>query len=185
MQYTLASVLAFASAALAITVTSPAKGAEWDLSKDNKITWDSVSTDPSTINVVLVNMAVNPSVSLTIANNIPVSQGSYDLKNLVNAPAPGDSYQINLENSVQQGILAQSQQFTVEKSSNSNSQSKSASASASSSSASKTSGSSTSSTSSATGSASKTASTGAASANTVFQSTGLGALVMGALMMFA
>jgi hypothetical protein len=123
MQYTLASVLAFASAALAITVTSPVKGAEWDLSKDNKITWDSVSTDPSTINIVLVNMAVNPSVSLTIANNIPVSQGSYDLKNLVNAPAPGDSYQINLENSVQQGILAQSQQFTVEKSSNSNSQS--------------------------------------------------------------
>jgi hypothetical protein len=108
MQYTLASVLAFASAALAITVTSPGKGAEWDLSKDNKITWDSVrydwlfisrnggannpslsSTDPSTINIVLVNMAVNPSVSLTIANNIPVSQGSYDLKNLVNAPAPG------------------------------------------------------------------------------------------------
>jgi hypothetical protein len=42
MQLTLASVLTFASAALAITVTSPAKDAVWDLSGDNKISWASV-----------------------------------------------------------------------------------------------------------------------------------------------
>jgi len=47
------------------------------------------STDPSSINIILVNMNVNPPVSVTIANNVPVSQGSYDLKNLKDAPAPG------------------------------------------------------------------------------------------------
>ena len=42
MQLTLGSLLALASAALAIQVTSPAKNDQWDLSGDNKIEWNSV-----------------------------------------------------------------------------------------------------------------------------------------------
>lgn len=218
MQLTLASILAFAAAALAITVTSPTKADQWDLSTDNKIEWGSVSTDPSTINIILVNMAVNPSVSLTIASNIPVSDGSYDLKNLDSAPTPGSAYQINLVNAHQGGILAQSQQFAITKSSNSQSTaaatgtlltaasatlSKAASASSpasasgslASSSASAAASASTSGSASASGAssganaASKTSHTATptGAASNVVSNTGmggLGALVMGALMLF-
>jgi hypothetical protein len=34
-------------------------------------------------------MNVNPSVSVTIANGVDVSSGSYDLKNFKDAPTPG------------------------------------------------------------------------------------------------
>ncbi|KAL9623627.1 MAG: hypothetical protein Q9160_002083 [Pyrenula sp. 1 TL-2023] len=116
MQSTLSLLVAFAASALAIQVTSPAQGSSLDLSKDNKITWASVSSDPSSFQIQLVNQAVNPPVTTTIADNVQTSSGSFDLKSVKDV-TPGQGYQINLvsTSSQNQGILAQSAQFTVAK----------------------------------------------------------------------
>lgn len=50
--------------------------ANWDITKDNTIQWNSVNTDPSTLDIFLVNNVVNPSVSVSLARNIATSQGS-------------------------------------------------------------------------------------------------------------
>lgn len=116
MQITLtaASFLALVASTLALQVTAPAQGSALDLSKDNKITWASVSSDPTSFEIQLVNNAVNPSVAITIAPNVQTSAGSYDLKS-VNGANPGQGYQINLISTDAQnsGILAQSGQFSV------------------------------------------------------------------------
>ena len=116
MQFTLsvAAALALVASTLALQVTAPAERSNLDLSKDNKISWASVSSDPTTFNIVLTNMNVNPSVRIQIATNVETSVGFYDVGPISGA-VPGENYRINLEStsSSNQGILAQSGQFNV------------------------------------------------------------------------
>lgn len=116
MQHTLSvsAFLALVASTLALQITAPAEGSTLDLSADNKIQWSTVSSDPSTVNIVLTNMNVNPSVRIEIASNVDTSTGSFDLDSVAGA-APGSNYRINLEGTTanNQGILAQSGQFNV------------------------------------------------------------------------
>ncbi|KDN65951.1 putative developmentally Regulated MAPK Interacting protein [Colletotrichum sublineola] len=135
------SLLALAEA---VKVTQPAKGDDWDLSKTNEITWETVSSDPKSFEIVLINQSSYPGVSQTIAK-VNAADGKYDLKDV--KVAAGDAYRINLVSTDPQnsGILAQSEEFSLTGSDDSSSASATASASASA---------------SATGSASESAATG-------------------------
>jgi Ser-Thr-rich glycosyl-phosphatidyl-inositol-anchored membrane family len=116
MQLTLSvpAFLALVASTLALQVTAPAEMSNLDLSVDNTISWASVSSDPDSFNIVLTNMNVNPPVRINIASNVDTSSGSYDFSGVEGA-TPGGNYRINLEGteSSNQGILAQSGQFTV------------------------------------------------------------------------
>jgi hypothetical protein len=60
----LSTVLLFAATVLAITVTNPAKGDKWDASeKGQTVAWNSVTTDPSSLTIVLSNMVRLPHIS--------------------------------------------------------------------------------------------------------------------------
>lgn len=113
MQFTVATLVALAASASALQVTYPGKDAKLDLTKDNKIEWNSVSTDPSTVDIYLVDNSVYPTVNTKIASGVDTSKGSYtfDLKGV----KAGSGYQINLvsDDAQNTGILAQSQQFDV------------------------------------------------------------------------
>lgn len=116
MQFFKASILAALVASVAaLQVNSPAKDAQVDFSKDVTVTWSSVSSDPSSFSVQLVNMAVNPSVTVNIQDGVKTSDGSYTIKAGSVTPAEGKAYQINLvsKETNNSGILAQSQQFSV------------------------------------------------------------------------
>lgn len=116
MQRTLSvsAFLALVASTFALQITAPAEGSTLDLSTDNKIQWSTVSSDPTTVNIVLTNMNVNPPVREEIATNVDTSTGSFDLSS-VDGAIPGGNYRINIEGTTanNQGILAQSGQFTV------------------------------------------------------------------------
>ncbi|GAD99913.1 hypothetical protein PVAR5_8642 [Paecilomyces variotii No. 5] len=113
MKFTVATLVALAASASALQVTYPGKDAKLDLTKENKIQWNSVDTDAKTVDIYLVNNNVYPPVNTKIASNVDTSKGSYtfDLK----SAKAGNGYQINLVSDEPQntGILAQSQQFDV------------------------------------------------------------------------
>ncbi|KAB8246423.1 Ser-Thr-rich glycosyl-phosphatidyl-inositol-anchored membrane family-domain-containing protein [Aspergillus flavus] len=116
------SLLPLAASVGALQVTSPKKGEDIDLSKSFTVKWDAVDTDPSSFDLYIVNNAVYPSVEQKIASDVDSSKGSYDVSGLSDL-TNGKGYQINfLSNSAKNsGILAQSQQFNVEGSSESTS----------------------------------------------------------------
>ncbi|KAL7651845.1 hypothetical protein ACMYSQ_009176 [Aspergillus niger] len=158
------SLLPLAAFVGALEVTSPKKGEDVDLSSSFTVTWDSVSTDPTTFDLYLVNNAVYPTVEKKVASDVETSKGSYTVSDL-SGVTDGSGYQINLlsTSSTNSGILAQSEQFTVEGGSSSSSTttasaSMTTSASTSSSSASSTGTSTASSTRSASASGTSTAS---------------------------
>lgn len=83
----------------ALSITSPKKGEDVDLTQDVKIEWSAVkyvhlrvkwnreyeidhihSTDPSTFDIYLVNMNVYPNVNQLVASNVKASDGSYTFK---------------------------------------------------------------------------------------------------------
>ena len=115
MQFSKASILAALVASVtALQITQPASQAAIDVSKKNTIQWTSVSTDPSSFAISLVNMAVNPSVSISLTNSVQTSAGSYTFGPLTGV-TPGQDYQVNLISTTpnDEGILAQSGQFSV------------------------------------------------------------------------
>lgn len=116
MQITISisTFLALAASALALTVTSPAQYSNIDVTKGTTIAWNSVSSDPTSFNIVLTNMNVNPSVRIVLASNVQTSAGSYTVPT-VNGASPGENYRVNLESTANsnQGILAQSGPFQV------------------------------------------------------------------------
>ncbi|KAB8296065.1 hypothetical protein EYC80_008872 [Monilinia laxa] len=108
--------LAFAALvaiAQAINITSPSTNGEWDLSTGAQtITWSSVSTDPTTVDIYLVHMASNPPLSDKLFTNVDITKGSETVSGL-QLPT-GGNYQINFVSPGKpEQILAQSQQFTV------------------------------------------------------------------------
>jgi len=109
------TILAFAglmASASAILVTSPTKDQTIDLSKSFDITWTSVSSDPSTFELVLVDQSKinNP---IVIANSVKSSDNKYTVTKL--AATPGANYKFNFlsVDPLNTGILAQSQTFNV------------------------------------------------------------------------
>ncbi|PYH37166.1 GPI anchored serine-threonine rich family protein [Aspergillus neoniger CBS 115656] len=167
------SLLPLAAFVGALEVTSPKKGEDVDLSSSFTVTWDSVSTDPSTFDLYLVNNAVYPTVEKKVASDVDTSKGSYTVSGL-SGVTDGSGYQINLlsTSSTNSGILAQSEQFTVEGGSSSTTTAASASmtTSASSSSTSST-GTSTGTDTSSTSSSSSTGSSSITTASTSTSST--------------
>lgn len=108
------AVVAFASllaAVSAIQVTSPAKGDELDFSETNEITWSSVSSDPTTFSIVLVDQTNMDTT--TIAASVNTADGKYTFTNF--DAAPGSKYRINLiaNTPKNSGILAQSEEFEI------------------------------------------------------------------------
>ncbi|KAL4907746.1 Ser-Thr-rich glycosyl-phosphatidyl-inositol-anchored membrane family-domain-containing protein [Aspergillus multicolor] len=115
MRFTLAtSLLPLAVSVSALQVTQPEKGAEIDPSDSFTVKWDSVSTDPSSFDLYLVNNAVYPSVEKKIASDVDTSDGSYTVDSISGLEKAG-GYQINLfsNEAHNTGILAQSEQFNV------------------------------------------------------------------------
>ncbi|KAJ5275438.1 hypothetical protein N7505_003983 [Penicillium chrysogenum] len=120
-----ATVLALLPLALsvgAIKVTEPAKNDEVDVSGSFTVKWSSVSTDASTVDIVLVNNAVYPPVEEKIASGVDTSKGSYTVSGLKDV-TDGSGFQINLISTEAKntGILAQSEQFDVTESDKSSS----------------------------------------------------------------
>ncbi|KAJ5243919.1 hypothetical protein N7489_004015 [Penicillium chrysogenum] len=114
-----ATVLALLPLALsvgAIKVTEPAKNDEVDVSGSFTVKWSSVSTDASTVDIVLVNNAEK------IASGVDTSKGSYTVSGLKDV-TDGSGFQINLISTEAKntGILAQSEQFDVTESDKSSS----------------------------------------------------------------
>ena len=66
----------------AMTVTSPSKNDDVNLSKSPKVEWDSVSSDPSSFSIYLVNMNGYPNVHKLVAENVKASDGSYTLHDI-------------------------------------------------------------------------------------------------------
>ncbi|KAK1707649.1 hypothetical protein BDP67DRAFT_526806 [Colletotrichum lupini] len=163
---TAVAITSFLAIAEAVKVTKPAKGDDWDLSKTNEITWETVSSDPKSFEIVIVNQSGYPEVSETIAT-VQAADGKYELKGA--KVAAGDAYRINLVSVDPQnsGILAQSNEFSFTGSDDSSSASASGSATASASaSGSAATASATVTTGSATASASGTAASNASGSGT-------------------
>ncbi|KAJ5825668.1 hypothetical protein N7474_002806 [Penicillium riverlandense] len=108
------SLMAYAATVAGLFVTSPLKGEKVDLSKPVTIKWQSVSTDPGTFSIYLVNQNTYPNIETLIASNVDTSKGHYTMKAQDSIDKSG--YQINFISHENDGILAQSQQFTVSKS---------------------------------------------------------------------
>ncbi|KAJ5661971.1 uncharacterized protein N7477_009587 [Penicillium maclennaniae] len=109
------SLVAFAVSAAGIVITSPKIGEKVDFSEPVTIKWQRVSTDPTTVDIVLVNEDVYPPVTETVASGIDTDKGSYTMKahsKDVSDTDTGAGYQVNFL-SPSGGILAQSQQFKV------------------------------------------------------------------------
>ncbi|ORY80489.1 hypothetical protein BCR37DRAFT_71164 [Protomyces lactucae-debilis] len=101
------------SSVLAIQVTSPSQGITWTVGSTAQITWSSVSTDPTTVDVYLVNFSRYPNSIIMLKSNVAVSGGSLAIDGTY--LQPGTGWQVNLvpQGSNSQQILAQSNQFTI------------------------------------------------------------------------
>jgi hypothetical protein len=111
---TLISFAALAASVSAILVTSPAKDAKVDFSKDVTVTWTSVTTDPSTFTLELIDQS-NVDSPIVINKEVKTSDNKYTLSNF--AAPTGGTYKFNfISNDPQNsGILAQSQTFEIVK----------------------------------------------------------------------
>lgn len=113
MRPQIATLLSLAAPLFAIEITSPSKGDVVDLSKGVTVEWTTVSTDPDTAHLVLVNMAGGHTPFTKDLGEVDLSTGSYTVKV---KDVPSDTgYQFNFESNepLNTGILAQSAQFEV------------------------------------------------------------------------
>ena len=101
---------------IALRITEPENGEDWDLSQTNEIEWESVSTDEPEFSLKLIDKRTSPETQITIADKVKTSDGKFDLTNFV-APA-GDKYTIKAFSlsKTSSGQLAESQTFNVTKS---------------------------------------------------------------------
>ncbi|KAI3394590.1 hypothetical protein diail_2513 [Diaporthe ilicicola] len=157
------TLLALASSALALKVTSPDSGSIWTTGEKQTIKWDTVSSDESSFNIYLSNMASYPPTNILLASDVSSSDGSYDVDG--SKLADGNSFTINFTNGTKtEQIYAQSSQFNITEGTSSSSSSSSSSASASASAT--ASGSSTASASSTGADSTRTASSTASGSST-------------------
>ncbi|GFF43055.1 UPF0619 GPI-anchored membrane protein AFUA_3G00880 [Aspergillus lentulus] len=121
------TLTAFVGSVAALSITSPKKDQDVDLSEKTTVEWSSVSSDPSSFDIYLVKMNSYPPVNQLVAENVKTSDGSYTIDGL--SADSGSGYQVNFvsKDPKNTGILAQSQQFKVESSGSSSTTSDSAS----------------------------------------------------------
>ncbi|KAK3334368.1 hypothetical protein B0H65DRAFT_81097 [Neurospora tetraspora] len=101
----------FATSALAIQITHPGKNDVVALNSGVQVTWTTVSTDPKSAHLVLVNMASGHTPYQKDLGEVDLTKGSVIVSE---DDVPNDSaFQFNLQSVVSQnaGILAQSEQF--------------------------------------------------------------------------
>ncbi|KAF7178091.1 hypothetical protein CNMCM7691_006749 [Aspergillus felis] len=110
------TLTALVGSAAALSITSPQKDQDVNLSEKTKVQWSSVSSDPSSFDIYLVKMNSYPPVNKLVAENVKTSDGSYTIDGV--SVDSGSGYQVNFVSKDPQnsGILAQSQQFKVESS---------------------------------------------------------------------
>ncbi|KAL3261375.1 hypothetical protein ABHI18_003799 [Aspergillus niger] len=165
-----AASLSLISSALAITITQPTSGTEWDFSTPKTIKFTSDANDPSVISIILRTQ--DGSFQTKLADNVKTSTGEYTTQ-----PNPsisnGSDYEIEIIDS--SGELAVSPTFTVEKGASTDGTTSSSSASStsttsSSSSSSSSTTTSSSSTSSETESTTVTSTTAVSSTSTLLSS---------------
>lgn len=102
-----ALVLALASAAAALKLTSPTSSDVWTVGEDQTVTWDVVSSDQDSFNIYLSNMASYPSTTILLASDVESSAGSATVDG--SKLTAGDSFTINFTNGTEtEQIYAQS-----------------------------------------------------------------------------
>ncbi|ODN98061.1 hypothetical protein I350_07703 [Cryptococcus amylolentus CBS 6273] len=158
----LATLLATLAVSNALQVTSPTEDDVWSSSGSQTISWDSVSTDPDTFVIELVESGGQNGV--TIVKNQTSSDGSVTVSYPDGDWPTGTAFQVNLL-SAKSAILAQSDQFNITESDSSSSSSSSESSSSSSSSSASSSSSSASSSKASTTSAAVASTSAAASSS--------------------
>lgn len=170
------ALLALASGALALKVTSPDSNTIWSTGEKQTIEWETVSSDQSSFNIYLSNKATYPPTDVLLASDVQSSAGSYEVDG--SKLSNGDSYTINFTNGTKtEQIYAQSNQFNVtEASSTASSGSASATATSSSASSDASSTASSSGGSSASGTATGTSSS-SSSTSTAVAASGAGKVV--------
>ncbi|KAL2862840.1 GPI anchored serine-threonine rich family protein [Aspergillus lucknowensis] len=106
-------LLAFAVAALALTITSPSANDKVDFSKPYTIRWTTVPSDPNNFTITLVN-ANGHNVSKDLTTRAESSENEYRVDRVWGVPV-ADNYQINFRSTARDntGILAQSPMFNV------------------------------------------------------------------------
>lgn len=105
-------ILALASAAAALQVTSPSKSSVWTVGESQTITWDSVSTDEDTFSIYLSNQVEYPSISTLLVSDVDSSAGSATIDG--SKLTAGDSFTINFTNGDKtEQIYAQSVSLTT------------------------------------------------------------------------
>ncbi|KAG8163294.1 hypothetical protein KVR01_006591 [Diaporthe batatas] len=106
------ALLALASGALALKVTSPDSNTIWSTGEKQTIEWESVSSDESSFNIYLSNKATYPPTDVLLASDVQTSAGSIDVDG--SKLSTGDSYTINLTNGTKtEQLYAQSNQFNI------------------------------------------------------------------------
>ncbi|KAB8073889.1 Ser-Thr-rich glycosyl-phosphatidyl-inositol-anchored membrane family-domain-containing protein [Aspergillus leporis] len=113
--FQLASLVAYATFAIALTITTPQNGDKVDFSKPYEVKWTTVASDPDTFTLILFSSA-SPNNQKVVTKEAKSSDGSYTIDKLWDIKI-GNGYQFNIiSNSTHNtGILAQSQTFNVTK----------------------------------------------------------------------
>ncbi|KAG6903456.1 hypothetical protein C0995_005479 [Termitomyces sp. Mi166 len=114
MYYSAPLLFSFVASALAYTVTEPSAAHPWTASGPQTLSWDRVSTDPSTFTVVLTDMADS-----TYQQVLAAEVGG-DLQSIIlNPPSggwpQGEGFRLNLVQDVNHldSILAQSSEYNI------------------------------------------------------------------------
>ncbi|KAK4098921.1 hypothetical protein N658DRAFT_509176 [Parathielavia hyrcaniae] len=125
------ALLALAAPLYAISITSPSKNDVVDPAAGVTVEWTTVSSDPDTAHLFLVNMAAGNTPFSKDLGEVDLSAGSETVT--VSGVPDGEGYQFNFQSVTTQntGILAQSEQFEVEASADDESSSSRSSSSAS------------------------------------------------------
>ncbi|KAL5878138.1 hypothetical protein ACKVWC_007289 [Pyricularia oryzae] len=106
------AILALASSALALKVTSPDSNTNWSSGEKHTIKWETVSSDQPTFNIYLSNKVTYPPTDVLLASDVKASDGSFEVDS-GKLPA-GNDFTINLTNGTKtEQIYAQSNQFNV------------------------------------------------------------------------
>ncbi|KAK3334103.1 hypothetical protein B0T19DRAFT_146214 [Cercophora scortea] len=130
MRFSIIAASLFAACVSAIQVNTPTKNQVVDLSAPGfKVTWSTVSSDPTKAHLFLVNQAGGHTPYSKDLGEVDLSSGSVTV---IEANVPADTgYQFNLQSvdPLNTGILAQSQQFEIKASDDKSSSSSTASSS--------------------------------------------------------
>ncbi|KAH9844094.1 uncharacterized protein C8Q71DRAFT_29568 [Rhodofomes roseus] len=119
--FAVASLLAFAASAAALSVTQPSNSTGWTTSGPNAVTWSSVSTDRSNFTVVLNNQNSYPAYTEVLDALVVTSDGSVTVNPPSGGWVAGSGYRVNFvqDSNDLNAILAQSEDFTITQSSSS------------------------------------------------------------------